>query len=67
MSIWENIFSIVCVIVGVLIFIFAAGELLLRLLFAVLGLLIINFGLRARGQQSLHWMAIRFWSSRHNL
>lgn len=67
MKLWDQLFSLFCIIIGLLVFLFAAGEIVLRLLVALLGLLLVNFGLNVRGYQSLQWMAIRMWSNRYNL
>lgn len=45
----NHILGFICIIVGVVIAIFAVGDLLLRLLITLAALSLINYGLRLRG------------------
>jgi len=45
----NHVLGILCIIAGIIIIIFALGDLLLRLIIALLALSLINYGLRLRG------------------
>jgi hypothetical protein len=61
-----NIIGFFSITLGLVIFFFAAGELILRLLIALFGLYIVNYGMRLRGMQPIHWTIMRLWSNRYN-
>ncbi len=63
---FDNILGIVCIIFGFFIIGYALGELVFRLLIALIGLLVINFGMRLRGMPPIHIAIIRMWSNRYN-
>jgi hypothetical protein len=62
----DRIFGIVCIIFGIGIALWALGDFLMRLSIAVLGLFIVNFGLKLRRMPSLHITLMRLWSSRYD-
>jgi hypothetical protein len=57
--------SLLSICLGIILIVFGAGEILLRLLMVVIGLLLINYGLRLRGAFPLqvYFLRIRriFW------
>lgn len=63
---FDRIFGTVCIIFGIGIALWALWDFLLRLSIAVLGLFIVNFGLRLRGMPALHITLMRLWSSRYD-
>lgn len=62
----DRIFGIVCIIFGIGVALWALGDFLFRLSIAILGLFIVNFGLKLRGMPSLHITLMRLWSSRYD-
>jgi hypothetical protein len=62
----DRIFGIVCIIFGIGIALWVLGDFLFRLSIAILGLFIVNFGLKLRGMPSLHITLMRLWSSRYD-
>lgn len=52
------------IVLGVVILLFSAGELLFRLLIAIGALILINYGMRLYGMQSAQQMIMRAWFSR---
>ena len=53
---------------GVVVVIFAVGELLLRIACALGGIYLINLGMQRMGYQPLHWTVVRMWfRSRYTL
>ncbi len=61
----EGFFGAVCIVVGALIVLIFMGDFLLRILGALLGIYIINYGVRLLGKPPLHWTVVRIWSSRY--
>jgi len=61
----SDILGIICIIVGIVIAVIAIGDLLFRLLVALTGLSIINYGLRLRRLPPLQ-ILIPLIISRHN-
>ena len=64
---YDYLKGIVCIIVGCFVLIFVVGALLLRLIFTVLALGLINYGLRLQGKPPLFFwfnqfrIFTRFW------
>ena len=63
---YNRIFGILCVIGGLTLSLWALGLFLLRLCGAVLGLFVVNYGLRLMGMPALHIILMRLWSSRYD-
>ena len=63
---FDRIFGIICISFGLFIALFALGEFILRLLIALLGLFLVNFGMRLRGMPPLYISIMRMWSSRYD-
>lgn len=60
--------GLILIILGITLAIVSAGEILLRLLLALIGIYIINWGMQRMGSQPLHWTVIRIWSrSRYDI
>lgn len=64
---FDRIFGIICIIFGLFIALFAIGDIILRIMIALLGLFLVNFGMRLRGMLPLHITIMRMWSSRYDL
>jgi hypothetical protein len=62
----NRIVGMICIILGLCIALVSLGEFLLRLSFAILGLFLVNYGLKLRGMPSLHITLMRLWSSRYD-
>ena len=58
------VLGILCIIAGIVIIIFAVGDLLLRLIIALFALFLINYGLRLRGLPPLQ-LLIQLLASRN--
>lgn len=63
---FDRIFGIICIIFGLFVALFALGNFILRLLIALLGLFLVNFGMRLRGMPPIHISVMRMWSSRYD-
>jgi hypothetical protein len=63
---FDRIFGMLCIIFGACIALWALGEFLLRTCIAILGLFIVNFGLKLRSMPSLYITLMRLWSSRYD-
>lgn len=63
---FDKILGIICIIFGLFLIGYALGELLFRLLIALLGLLVVNFGMRLRGMPPIHIAVMRMWSNRYD-
>jgi hypothetical protein len=57
----DIILSVLAVVVGVSLIFLALGELILRLLVALFGLWLINYGFKIRGQGSLYTRAYNWY------
>lgn len=63
---FDRVFGLLCIVFGLFVILFALHELILRMLIALLGLFLINFGLKLRGMPTLYITLIRMWSSRYD-
>ena len=63
---FDRIAGIVCIVFGLSVALFALGELIMRILMALLGLFIVNYGMRLRGMPPLYLTIMRMWSSRYD-
>lgn len=57
----KDLLGLVYIVAGLVLIGFVVGELLIRLVFAALGLWIINYGLQMRGNASLKSSAMRLF------
>ncbi|HEV2916921.1 MAG TPA: hypothetical protein VGW78_04185 [Candidatus Babeliales bacterium] len=64
MNTYNQIFSIISIILGLMVVIMSIGQLIIRLILAFLGLMLINYGLYLRGSSSLQWQAYSLFSRR---
>ena len=63
---FDRILGIICIVAGLSIALFALSDLILRILVAVLGLFLVNYGMRLRGMPPLYISLVRMWSSRYD-
>ena len=60
----NTVFGYLAIIAGLALLILAAGELLVRIAGAIIALMIINYGMRLVGGNSMQTIAMRAWFSR---
>ena len=64
MNNYNQIMSIISIILGIVLIILSIGQLLIRLAIALIGFILINHGLMLRGSSSLQWRAYSLFSRR---
>lgn len=63
---FDKILGIIFMAFGLFIAIYALYELIFRIIMAILGLFIVNFGMRLRGMPPIHLSIIRLWTRRYD-
>jgi len=63
---FDRIIGLLCITLGIVAVLLAIGDLIMRILLALMGLLIINYGLRLRGMPPLYITIMRMWSTRYD-
>ncbi len=63
---FDRILGMVLIIFGLCLALWAVGDLIFRILIALLGLFVVNFGMRMRGMPPLYITIMRMWSTRYD-
>ena len=63
---FDRVFGTVCIVLGIGVILFALNQFILRVAMAVVGLFLVNFGLKLCGMPPLYIIIMRMWSSRYN-
>ena len=63
---FDRIFGMVCIILGLTVALFVLGELIMRILIALLALFVVNYGMRLRGMPPLYISIMRMWSTHYD-
>jgi len=63
---FDRIFGMICIIFGLALALWAIGDLIFWILVALLGLFVVNYGMRLRGMPPLYITIMRMWSNRYD-
>lgn len=63
---FDKIFGAICIIFGTFVFFASLGIFILKIFMALLGLLLVIFGMRLRQTKPLEWDITRIWIRKFN-